>query len=115
MCSSACLKISKDPNLHREHAAETNNPRVRAYLKRFSRGAEDRRSPEEGGSDADDRRAPLIAGIPAVVDVSYDPGVGGHHAGRSGGGNAQEVHDLAAQELPDAGAQDLAAISLSVA
>lgn len=71
------------------------------------------RSPEEGGSNTEDHRASLLARVPAVVHVSHDPAVGGHYGARSGGGNAQEEHHLAAQELSYTGAQDLTAIGLS--
>lgn len=71
-------------------------------------------SPEERGRDAENHRASLIARVPAVVHVTDDFAVRGHDGAGSGGGNAQEEHHLAAQELPDAGAQDLTAISLSV-
>lgn len=51
--------------------------------------------------------------VPAVVHVTYDLAVGGHHGPGSGGGHAQEEHGLAAKELSYAGAQDLSAIGLS--
>lgn len=71
-------------------------------------------SPEEGGSNSDDHRAPLMARVPAVVHISYYPAVRGHHGACSGGGNTQEEHHLAAQELSYTGAQDLAPISCSM-
>lgn len=78
------------------------------------KGGGDVRSPEEGGSNTEDHRASLMARFPTVVHVSYDPAVGGHYGARSGGGNTQEEHHLAAQELSYTGAQDLTAIGLSV-
>jgi len=74
---------------------------------------DNRHSPEEGGSNTDDHRASLEARIPSVVDISYDLAVGGHDGAGSGGGDTQEVHHLAAQELSYAGAQDLTTIRLS--
>lgn len=70
-------------------------------------------SPEERGRDAENHRASLIERVAAVVHVPYDSAVRGHDGAGSGGGNAQEEHHLAAQELSDAGAQDLPAIGLS--
>lgn len=54
-----------------------------------------------------------MAGVPAVEHVPDDPAVGGHHGAGSGGGNTQEEHGLAAEELSDAGAQHLPAVGLS--
>lgn len=71
------------------------------------------RSPEEGGSNTEHHRASLMARMPAVVHIPYDPAVRGHYGACSGGGNTQEEHNLAAQELSYTGAQDLTAISLS--
>lgn len=71
-------------------------------------------SPEEGGSNTEDHRASLVLRVPAVVHVPYDPAVRGHDGACSGGGNTQEEHYLAAQELSYTGAQDLTAISLSI-
>lgn len=70
-------------------------------------------SPEERWRDAENHRASLIERVAAVVHVPYDSAVRGHDGAGSGGGNAQEEHHLAAQELSDAGAQDLPAIGLS--
>lgn len=71
-------------------------------------------SPEEGGSNTEDHRASLVARVPAVVNIPHNLAVGCHNGARSGGGNTQEEHHLAAQELSDTGAQDFSAISLSV-
>lgn len=71
-------------------------------------------SPEEGGSNAEDHRASLMARVPAVVHIPYDRAVRGHYGACSGGGNTQEEHHLAAQELSYTGAQDFSAISLSM-
>lgn len=54
-----------------------------------------------------------MARISAVVHIAYHFAVGGHNGGRSGGGNTQEEHCLAAQELSYTGAKDFTAISLS--
>lgn len=52
--------------------------------------------------------------MPAVVHVSYDLAVRGHDGACSGGGNTQEEHHLAAQELSYTRAQDFTAISLPI-
>lgn len=77
-------------------------------------GGEERASPEEGGSNTEDHRAPLVPRVPAVVNIPHDPAVGRHNGARSSGGNTQEEHHLAAQKLSDTGAQDFSSISLSV-
>lgn len=48
------------------------------------------------------------------MHVADDPGVRGDHRAGPGGGDTQEVHHLAAQELSDAGAQDFPPVGLSV-
>lgn len=77
-------------------------------------GGQECASPEEGGSNPEDHRAPLMPRVPAVVNIPHDPAVGRHNGARSSGGNTQEEHHLTAQELSDTGAQDFSAISLSV-
>lgn len=71
-------------------------------------------SPEEGGGNTEDHRASLVARVPTVVHIPHHLAVRGHDGARSCGGDTQEEHHLAAQELSDAGAQDLTAIGLSV-
>lgn len=70
-------------------------------------------SPEKGGSNTEDHRAPLVARVPAVVHIPYDLAVRGDNRTCSGGGNTKEEHRLTAQELSYTGAQDLTAITLS--
>ena len=71
-------------------------------------------SPEEGGGNAEDHRASLVTRVPAVVHISYNPAVRGDYGACSGGGDTQEEHHLAAQELSYTGAQDLTSVSLSM-
>ena len=53
-----------------------------------------------------------MASIPTVVDIPDDTAVRGDQRSCSCGGNPQEKHCLAAQELSDAGAQHFATIRL---
>lgn len=70
-------------------------------------------APDEGGCDAEDHRAPLFAGVPAVIHIPYHHAVRGHQRPCPRGGHAQSKHRFAAQKLPDAGAQHLTPIRLS--
>lgn len=76
MNSSGGLKISKDPNLHRDDGVESKDS-DREKLHATKAGGDPQASPEEGGSDAEHHGAPLVDRVPVVVHVTDDPGVRG--------------------------------------
>ncbi len=53
--------------------------------------------------------SPLVDHVPVVEDVALRQRVGRHQGRRARRGDAEVVHRLRAQELPDGGPQDLAA------
>lgn len=69
--------------------------------------------PEEGGGYTQHDCARLLLGVSVVEHVTLHRGLRRDAGPRPRGGDAQVEHGLAAQELPDAGAQDLAAVGLS--
>lgn len=113
MNSSACLKISKDPNLQNK-----TKKTLFLLLIRRKKTIYDEESPmclpEKRGSNTEDHRASFMASVTTVVYVTYDSAIRGHQSPCSGGGHTQEEHSLTAEELSYTGAKDFTAISLSI-
>lgn len=70
--------------------------------------------PDEGGGEPQDNRTALTDTSATVERISADIEVRGHEGCCTGAGYPQGSHGLAAQELSDAGAKHLPAITISV-
>lgn len=69
--------------------------------------------PDEGRGEAQHHRAALRNPLATVERISHDTEVRGHDGGCTGAGYPQGSHGLTAQELSDAGAKHLPAVTVS--